>query len=151
MFIWDWFTGVLGYLGECQTSVNVSRCLLTNKILFVFRIVEEIRQVAVPGTRQCRQNDAAAHAQGRQTSTARTHTPSDIRGALHRQYALYHIRLGWTLTGASRVERLLPRRRCHRFPHRRLGSKPLPREQNRVGLVADRRGAFQLPRADIGQ
>lgn len=28
MFIWDWFTGVLGYLGKCQVPTSDSVCLL---------------------------------------------------------------------------------------------------------------------------
>lgn len=54
---------------------------------------------------------------------------SSVRGVIHWQHSLHHIRFGWTFAGAPSLEGLLPRCRCHRLPHRCLRSGTFARGQ----------------------
>lgn len=49
MFIWDWFTGVLGYLGKCQIIARLVSLWLGTLFFIVFtRFVCKQRQLTHP-------------------------------------------------------------------------------------------------------
>ena len=64
MFLWDWFTGVLGYLGNHVDVVNNWSIDVEYYVIFFhYRIVEEVWQIALSRTGQCGENNTVAHAE----------------------------------------------------------------------------------------
>ncbi|KAJ8109984.1 hypothetical protein OPT61_g7057 [Boeremia exigua] len=68
---------------------------------------KQARQTPLPRARQCRQDDATAHAQERPRRRAATHTTPDLGRALDRQRKVHYIRPGRARAGPASVARLL--------------------------------------------
>jgi len=63
MFVWDWFTGVLGMLGMIYTLNKFIILKANHYFSLCSRSVEKIGKVAILRSRQCWKNNTSTHAE----------------------------------------------------------------------------------------
>jgi len=64
MFLWDWFTGVLGYLGKETFFPLHSPAAFYLVFTSYSRVMEKIWKAAVPWTRQCWKDNPFTYVEG---------------------------------------------------------------------------------------